>query len=139
MRHRKKAVQTVSKLKKKIQSHIRLLAIERDGGCILRNYPVSGPCGPYRTDGQLILQGEHLVGRANSVSYADMDNIVCLCMNHHFHYKKQHGAMYWKIVEGHIGAKRWKKVQAWEADRFTPHRHSLADWIRIEEELRGRL
>jgi hypothetical protein len=45
--------------------------------------------------------------------------------------------MYWKLVEKHIGPKRWKKVQKWEQERFIPNRMYLSDWLRIEENLKG--
>lgn len=131
---RKKAKNPVSKTKGRIQALLRLRAIERDGGCVLRDYPITGECGPYKADGDLILQAEHLVGRANSISYGDLDNIVCLCMKHHFYFKKQHGALYWSLIEEIIGPERWEKVQAWERDK-SPHRMYASDWLRIEESL----
>src|SRR5690349_21322602 len=65
-------------VKRRIQVLLRDIAIAQDGGCVLRFYPEADNCGGYRKDGQLILQAEHLVTRKNSVSYADMRNIVCL-------------------------------------------------------------
>lgn len=124
---------TASQLKKKIQAKLRERAIERDGGCILRLYSEAGKCGGYSSKG-LILQAEHLVGRANSASYADMDNIVCVCLNHHFFFKKRHGAIYWELVRKHIGEKRWEKVQAYERDK-TPHHFVAGDWRAILEAL----
>ena len=124
---------TVSQAKKKIQARLRELAISRDGGCILRLYPETGLCGGYSGSG-LILQAEHLCGRANSASYADMDNIICICLNHHFFYKKRHGAVYWDVVKRHIGARRWKKVQEYERDK-TPHHFVASEWRTILAEL----
>lgn len=127
----RKKTSTASSLKKKIQAKLRSNVIERDGGCILRLYTETGLCGGYSASG-LILQAEHLVGRANSASYADMDNIVCLCLNHHFYFKKRHGALYWQVVRKHIGERRWKKVQEWEKDK-TPHHFVTGDWRAILE------
>lgn len=124
---------TLSQLKKEIQAKLRERAIERDGGCVLRHYTEAGKCGGYSSKG-LILQGEHLVGRANSASYADMDNIVCLCKNHHFYFKRQHGAVYWDLVRVHIGEERWSKICAWERDK-TPHHFVAGDWRDILEGL----
>lgn len=129
---RKSGKSSVSQLKRSIQGRLRECAIERDGGCVLRHYSRSMPqsyteCGPFRSDGELILQAEHLVGRSNSASYADMDNIVCLCMRHHFYFKQQHGALYWELVRKHIGEERWEKVQEWERDT-QPHRKTKWDW-----------
>lgn len=129
---RRKGKSPTAKAKDRIQSLLREKAIARDGGCVMRLYQELLPhsyldCGPYRTDGELVLQAEHLVTRADSRSYADMDNIICLCKRHHFYFKKQHGAVYWHIVRKHIGERRWKKVQAWEADR-SPCRVYQKEW-----------
>lgn len=123
-----------SKAKERIQALLRLRAIERDGGCVLRNYPEAGKCGGYTKNGDLILQAEHLNGRANSVSYADMDNIVCLCLNHHFFFKKRESALYWSLIEKIIGQTRWQKVQKWIRDK-TPHYMNTKDWLDAEERL----
>jgi hypothetical protein len=61
-----------AEVKQQIQALLREIAIVQDGGCILPHYTGSGACGGYRRDAQLILQAEHLVTRANSVSYADL-------------------------------------------------------------------
>jgi len=131
---RKKSKSTSAKAKERIQAKIRLLVIRRDGGCILRHYSEAGQCGGYNKDGELILQGEHLNGRANSVSYGEPENIVCLCQYHHIFFKKQQNALYWVLVRNHVGEKRWKKVQAWIMDRSS-HRMFTADWIELENKL----
>lgn len=136
---KKRGKSTVSKIKNRIQALLRARAIERDGECVVGQYRNLLPatyyyCGPLRTDGEIIVQAEHLVGRSNSASYADMDNIILLCMRHHFYFKKQHGALYWSIVQTHIGPERWEKVKTWEADR-SPHRMRAADWAVKEREL----
>lgn len=129
---KKQSDSSVSKLKRDIQAKLRQRAIERDGSCVIGQYQHWLPfqyqeCGPHRNDGELILQAEHLVGRANSASYADMDNIILLCMRHHFFFKKQHGALYWELVRKHIGEARWAKVQQYELDHF-PHHFVKQDW-----------
>lgn len=136
MPKKKKTATSSQKAKERIQALLRKRAIERDGGCVLRHYPVAGRCGPEKEGGELILQGEHLNGRANSVSYGDMDNIVCLCLNHHFYFKKRQSALYWVLIEKHIGPERWKKVSEWIMDK-SPHRFYASDWLRIEEELKS--
>jgi hypothetical protein len=123
---------SVSQLKKMIQARLREKAIERDRTCVVAQHAPLLPqnwlvCGSYRKDGELIVQAEHLVGRANSASYADMDNIILLCQRHHFYFKTQHPMLYWEIVRLHIGPDRWAKVQAWESDH-TPHHMVAADW-----------
>jgi hypothetical protein len=69
--------------KRTIQAKLREGAILRDGGCLLRHFPEAGRCGGIRKDGELILQAEHLITRANSATYADLRNVICICRNHH--------------------------------------------------------
>lgn len=116
--------ETTQELKKDIQALVREIAIKRDGGCVLRNFPEAGPCGWLRNDGQLILQAEHLVTRSNSASYGDMRNIVCLCAHHHSHFKPQFSRLYWSLIRKIIGKVRWDWVERVEADK-TPHK---VDW-----------
>jgi hypothetical protein len=104
-------------VKKRIQALLRETAILRDGGCVLRWYPEAGECGGYRKDGQFILQAEHLVTRSSSATYADMRNIVCLCVHHHGHFKPQHSYLYWVLIERHIGPTNWAWFKRAEADK----------------------
>ena len=125
-------------VKRTIQELLRELSIKRDGGCVLRHYPEAGACGGYRNDGELILQAEHLVTRANAVSYGDMRNIVCLCRHHHGHWKPENSLRYWQFITRHIGPDRWAWIQRVLNDR-APHRFYLADWKAIEVVLRAEL
>jgi hypothetical protein len=95
-----------------------------DGGCVLRHYPEAGTCGGRRKDGELILQAEHLITRAN----AAMRNIVCLCEHHHGFFKPQHPRTYWRLVEREIGPERWKWLKRMEADK-RPHK---VDWAVVK-------
>ncbi len=131
---KKKSSSPTALLKEKIQALLRKNAIERDGGCVLRHYTEAGRCGGYRNDGELILQAEHLNGRSHSVSYGDMDNIVCLCKNHHIFFKKREPVLYWILIRAHIGEERWRKVEAWTKDR-SPHRMFTQDWQDIADKL----
>lgn len=116
---------TTAELKQEIQDTLRALGLLRDGGCVLRHYSEAGACGGRRkSDDALILQAEHLVTRENSLSFADMRNIVILCRNHHIFFKKEHGMMYWNIIRDHIGDERWKWIERVQADR-TPHKMDL--------------
>lgn len=131
---RQKGKSDVAKTKDRIQALLRQLAIHRDGGCVLRHYKdEAGNCGGYAPkSGHLILQAEHLITRSNSVSYADMRNIVCLCQHHHGNFKPQHSRLYWELIERHIGPERWAFIKACEAERFKAHRTTLYDWTKIE-------
>lgn len=114
---RRKSKTPVAKLKREIQSLLREIVIARDGGCVLRAFSEAGECGGYRNDGELILQAEHLNTRERNISYGDSRNIVCLCMRHHFYFKKQHSRLYWELIEKVIGQERWKWLKRVEADR----------------------
>lgn len=129
-----------SVLKERIQYLVREIVIKRDGGCVLRDSPGAGACGGYGSkSGKLILQGEHLVSRSHSASFADTNNIVCICYRHHFHFKKQHSKLYWDLIEGIIGPKRWEMVEYWEQE-VSSHQTSKVDWklaiIALEQELK---
>src|SRR3990167_7439367 len=122
----------VSKVKRDIQAQLRLNAIARDKTCVISQHFEDVPdnwkvCGKNRKDGQLIVQAEHLCGRANSLCYADMDNIVLVCMRHHFYFKTQRAPIYWDIIRKHIGEERWAKVKMWEKDTAV-HRFSADEW-----------
>ena len=130
---------TVSHCKARIQALLREIVMIRDGGCVLRQFPEeAGACGGYRKDGQLILQAEHLVTRANSISYGDLRNIVCLCQRHHGFFKPQHSRLYWELIEHIVGYKTWDWIKAVEKDK-RPHRTTLWDWQKIELSLRQHL
>ncbi len=138
-RLKKKGSSKVSVIKDKIQGALRAKAFERDKTCVigqnLHMVPlVYRECGPFRNDGEMILQAEHLVGRANSASYADMDNIVLICQRHHFYFKKQHPLRYAEIIKKHIGPERWQKVQDYEQN-MKPTHMVLADWKKRLDEL----
>lgn len=130
---------TAQDVKKRIQALLRKLAIKRDGGCVLRHYPEAGACGGYGPkSGELILQAEHLVTRAKSVSYGDMRNIVCLCSHHHGNWKPRNSRLYWELIERHIGPSRYAWVKRVEADQQA-HHFTAHDWRMIELDLTQQL
>jgi len=65
--------------------------------------------------------------RSNSVSLADMRNIVCLCRHHYGHFKPEHSRFYWELVHRHIGPERAAWLDRVEQDK-RPNRFYLADW-----------
>ena len=128
----RKSKSPVAKCKDRIQALLREIAIERDGGCVLRLYPEAGQCGGYGPkSGKLILQAEHLNTRERTISYGDMRNIVCLCQRHHGYFKQQYGALYWDLIRKHIGEERWAWLQRVIADRKT-YNMTLWDWEKVE-------
>lgn len=128
--------ETSKDLKTDIQSLVRSIAIIRDGGCVLRHYPEAGQCGGFRKDGQLILQGEHLITRSSSSTYGDTRNIVCLCLRHHKYFKPQYSKIYWDLIKRYLGPKKWKWVELAELDKKA---HKV-DWkltkLALEQELK---
>lgn len=120
-------------IKDEIQAVVREIVIARDGGCILRNvFFADGPnCGGYRKDGELILQADHLVTRANAATFADTRLVVCLCKAHHG----------WKSVGSNLRKKQYdeivrtlispERVALWdrcEAESWKPNRSAANNW-----------
>lgn len=127
-----------AKCKIRIQALLREISIIRDGGCFLRHYKEAGACGGYRNDGGLILQAEHLISRQRNISYADLNNIVCLCLRHHSFFKQQNGALYWDLIHRHIGKKRWDWIQKVLRDEKA-YLMTLWDWQKAELFLKNEL
>lgn len=132
---KKKGTSPTTVIKDQLQDVLRDIVIKRDGGCILRDYSEAGACGGFSNAGKLILQAEHLNSRTHSISFAELDNIVCLCKYHHIFYKKYNSAPYWILVRKQIGTKRWKIVEGWILDK-TPHKVTIQEWRDKLEELK---
>ena len=128
---RPKSKSEVALTKDRIQKLLREIAIKIYGTCVLADYPEAGPCGTYREDGELIVQAEHLNTRERNISFSDMRNIVLLCKNHHFYFKKQYGRLYWELIRKVIGEKRWEYLKRVEADKKS-YNMSLWDWKKCE-------
>lgn len=129
----------MARCKRRIQALLRELAIKRDGGCFLRSFPEAGSCGGYGPkSGILILQAEHLVSRARSVSFGDMRNVVCICLRHHGYFKEQSGRLYWELVERYIGPERWAWIKRVEVDT-RPYPMGIYEWGKIEMALNEEL
>jgi hypothetical protein len=128
-----------AKAKVRIQALLREIAIQRDGGCVLRHFEEAGQCGGYGPkSGLLILQAEHLNTRERNVSFGDMRNIVCLCQRHHGYFKQQNGALYWDLIRRDIGPGRWAWLQRVIADRKI-YPMSAYDWLKVELALKQEL
>lgn len=111
-------------IKDEIQTKLRQYAIERDGGCVFRDYPETGACGGHRKDGELILQYDHLNSRSNAISYADERLGICVCKRHHLFYKRQYPAKYEELARKVIGKERCKLLDQVRAD----YRTYKMDW-----------
>lgn len=120
-----------------IQAILRAIVTIRDGGCVLRDVQgteIAGVkipmCNGFRNDGELILQADHLISRANSATYADERLVVCVCKGHHG----------WKSVGNNLRKEGYDevlkmilpedRVELWKvcAGDKTAHRMGLYDW-----------
>lgn len=118
-----------SELKRDIQATLRDIVMVRDGGCFLRHYqdeiiPQYRNCGPYRQDGKLVEQAEHLHSRGNAISFSDSRLVVDCCQRHHFYYKTQYPDEYYKFARRFIGKERSALLDRVQVDR-TPHKVDL--------------
>lgn len=128
-------------IKEDIQALLRAIGLIRDGGCVLRVIP-SHHCNGYRNDGELILQYDHLISRANSATFADPRLGVIVC-------KGAHG---WKSLGGNRNKAQYdalvktilepERVALWEAcerDSWKPVRTSMHDWQKEAAYLKTKL
>lgn len=138
-----------SVLKEKIQDKVRDIVILRDGGCVLRNpYIIQQdlfnipPCNGYRKDGELILQADHLITRANSATFAETRLIVCVCKGHHG-WKKWHEEEYNAVLRGILPQERVDLWDRCKADRWKPRKAGVYDWklslVALEQEYQSLL
>ena len=110
----------------------------------MRFYPEAGACGGYTNAGEFIFQAEHLITRSNSVSFADMRNIVYLCWHYHGHFRLERSP---ECKDAHRATHRPRATHcpersAWAqrvlGDR-SPYRFHLADWKAIQVALTAEL
>jgi len=135
---RKSSKSPIALCKKRIQALLRLLAIHRDGGCVMRNHPETGKCGGYTKLGNLILQFDHLNSRARNISFGELALGVTVCKRHHFYYKKQYPFEYERCAINNIGPKREKFLYKVRADKRV-YKMGLSDWTLIEIALQNEL
>jgi hypothetical protein len=131
---RQKSQSPTAEAKDSIQALLRAIVIVRDGGCILRMiiYRDFPPCNGYTKAGELVLQFDHLITRANSATYADSRLGVCVCKGHHG-WKKYHEAEYNALVRSLLPPDRVTLWDRAEAERHRSHaRKGSYDW-RLEE------
>lgn len=130
-------------VKESIQALLRAIVIERDGGCILRGNAYGLPdCNGYTKVGELVLQADHLITRANGATFADHRLVVCVCKAHHA-WKSLGGnmrkAQYDAIVKQLIEPERVALWEAAERDSWKPTRYTKSDWLKEEAYLRTKL
>jgi hypothetical protein len=138
-----KSKSEVTKCKDRIQDLLRAIRIVQDGGCVLwavwRKYDLP-ECNGYRTDGELILQYDHLNSRERNISYADIRLGVILCKGHHGwkHFTDRNTKRYNEIIRELIGPDRAKLWSLVETDRKT-YRMELWDWQKVQMALKQEL
>lgn len=139
-RLRVKGISDTAELKDEIQRLVREIVIIRDGGCILRDRRGVPQCGGFRRDGEMVLQADHLITRANSATYAATDLIVCVCKGHHG-WKKWHEREYNAFLKEHVLSPQvvalWERC---ERESWRPVRTTAYDWkltvAALKQELR---
>lgn len=109
-------------LKKEIQYLVREIVILRDKGCIFKQEQGHICSGYGSKSGQLVLQADHLLSRANSATFADTRLIVCVC-------KGIHG---WKSVGNNL-----RKAEYDERIKKLLPKANVILWERCEQDMRA--
>lgn len=130
---RVQGISDTATIKREIQYLLREIAIARDGGCILRDIHYDGipECGGYANNGQIIYQGDHLISRSNSATFADSRLVVCVCRDHHAWKSLGSNARkkeYDELVRTLISPERVKLWDECERDSWRPVRTTTYDW-----------
>lgn len=122
----------VAKCKARIQKLLTAI-VRAKGGCIFRNYPVSGQCSGY-------VAADHIISRQHSLTYADSRNVIGACQRHHIYWKPQNPTLYAEIVEDYLGEKGWAWIKKCEKYIFQHSTHKvLYDWSKEEAALKQEL
>lgn len=130
-----------AELKEEIQRLVRLICVQRDAGCILRDCRC-GTTAIVENDKVIssggVIQADHLITRANSATFADTRLIVCLCKGCHL-WKKYNEKEYEALVKTILPKNR---VKLWEqCEEFRQaHKTYKPDWkleiLKLEKELK---
>lgn len=123
----KKRVDSVTKCKDRIQDLLKQIVRIRDRDCIFR--------GMYRTcSGPL--SADHIVTRTRSRTYGMSENVVCVCIGHHFFWKPTNPTLYTNRIDEYIGQEKRISLEKLS----TPIcQYSLKDWQSIESGLKEEL
>lgn len=117
---------TVKATKNRIQKLLTEASKLRDDGCLFKRYPETGKCGGP-------LAADHIRSRQYSETYADLDNVVCLCTAHHIFFKKRHPMVWAKLVEDYLGTGWIDELRSMSLKSRT---WTLDMWLKKEEELK---
>lgn len=121
---KKRKTDTPSKCKVRIQALQRAIAIARYKDCEARGIEMA--CGGP-------LQADHIETRGLANTYADPDNIILLCLNHHFFWKRKNPSHWALLVEEKrgLGTMQVLRLKA----RSNIRTHYLKDWQEEEKKL----
>lgn len=115
------------KVKLKIQKELLRLCRQRDKECVLKDKGV-GRCGG-------VTSADHIITRQISRTFAEMDNIVCLCWYHHFQWKPSNPTIYTKLIREIIGEGKFNYIH--QIAKEEAH-YTITDWLEKLEELKRR-
>lgn len=76
---------------------------------------------------------DHIITRAINATYADPDNVICLCNYHHIYWKPSHPTFYSDAVKKHIGTRKWNRIH--KKSKQLTH-YVLSDWLKEEKKLK---
>ena len=117
---------TKRRIQKLLTEYVRL----RDGGCVMRHYNETGACGGYTA-------ADHIMSRAYTATYSNLDNLICLCSRHHIWWKPQHPTEYAEIVRKILGPEKYARLKYLSG---TTLHMTAQDWIweemRVKKELK---
>ena len=113
------------KVKLKIQKELLRLCRQRDKECVLRDMGV-GRCGG-------VTSADHIITRQISRTFAELDNIVCLCWYHHFQWKPSNPTIYTKLIKEIIGEAKFNYIH--QIAKEEAH-YTITDWLQKQEELK---
>mgnify|MGYP001560582306 CR=1 FL=1 len=82
------------------------------------------------------LSADHIVSRTHSKTYGMTDNVVCVCIGHHFFWKPSNPTLYTNRIDEFIGKKTRLEL---EKIARPVCQYSLKDWQEIEESLKTEL
>ena len=115
--------------KQKVKLRIQKLLLEicriRDKRCVLEGMGV-GRCGG-------LTSADHILRRGISRTYAETDNVVCLCWYHHFQWKASNPTIYTELIRNIIGEARFQYIHQLAKEQKI---YTEKDWLAEEEKLK---
>lgn len=123
----------VTRAKDRIQKLLTKIVRLRDEGCIFKDYDTGWKCGGYTA-------ADHIISRMFSETYADLDNVVCVCTSHHIRWKPANPTLYTKYLNDYLGEgwiteleEKRKKSRTWTLDMWLEKEQKLKDELETLE------